>query len=148
VLTDREQKAWREIQRRLVDDPDFRPTFHPIERPGPGDHHRPTRPNMIVVALTLVALLLIGPNLLTDAEIADRRQPPRPDESPAPAGLDPDAYAIGMEWAPAPEFRGLVGPTDIPRGRRPGVAVSTPPRGSTPSAAALTHHLKPLRRIS
>lgn len=94
------------------------------------------RPNTVVVALTLVALLLIGPHLLTDAEIAHRRQPPRPDESPAPADLDPDAYAIGMEWAPAPESEELVGPTDIPRGGRPGVAASTPPRGSAPSAAA------------
>jgi hypothetical protein len=128
VLTDREQETWREIQRQLVDDPDFRP----VERHGPGDHHRSARPNTIVVALTLVALLLVGPNLLTDAEIAGRQQPPRPHESPAPAGLDPDAHAIGVAWAPARESRGPVGPTDIPVGGH----LSAPPHGSARSAAA------------
>jgi hypothetical protein len=134
VLTDREQETWREIQRRLVDDPDFRPTFHPVEQPGPGDHHRPARPTMLLVALTLVVLLRVGPNLLTDAEIADRRQPPRPHESAAPAGLDQDTYAIGVAWAPARESRGPVGPTDIPVVGRLGV--SAPPHGAAPSAAA------------
>jgi hypothetical protein len=134
VLTDREQKTWREIQRRLVDDPDFRTTFHPIERHGPGAHHRSTRPNTVVVALTLVALLLAGPNLLTDAEIADRQRPPRSHESPAPAGLDPVAYAIGAEWAPSRRPGVLAGPADIPMVGRLGASV--PPRGSAPSAAA------------
>jgi hypothetical protein len=132
VLTDREQETWREIKRRLVDDPDFRPTFHPVERPGPGDHHRPTRLAMAVVTLTLVVLLLVGPNLLTEAEITDRQRPPRPHESSAPPGLDPGAYTIGTEWAPARESRGLVGSTDVPLTGRLGVSAP----GSAPSAAA------------
>jgi hypothetical protein len=134
VLTAPEQETWREIQRRLVDDPDLRPTLHPVERPGPGDRHRRARSGTIVVALTIAGLLVVGPNLPTDSEIADRQQPPRPSGSSAPAGYDLGDHAIGAAWPPARESWGPAGPGDIPVGGR--VGVSAPPHGSAPSAAA------------
>jgi hypothetical protein len=126
VLTDSERQAWREIQRRLVTDPDFARSVHAVHRRAPGDQHRPTRPSTILVAVTLIMLLLAGPNPLTQTEIAARHQTPEPRRSTllSRPGADVE-YLTGLEWAPAWEIAGLLVPTDTgthgpvaPRDRR------------------------------
>jgi Protein of unknown function (DUF3040) len=136
VLTDRERRTWHEIQHRLVTDPDFARSMHAVHRRAPGDQHRPTRPSAILVALTLIVLLLTGPNPLTQTEIAARQQTPEPQRSSplSRPGADVE-YLTGVQWAPAREIPGLLAPTDTgthgPRG-----AAGSPPSGCTPSAAA------------
>jgi hypothetical protein len=64
--------------------------------------------------------LLIGPNLLTDDEVADRQQPPTPQ----------------VEWVPAGETQWLFGPSDSDPFRSLVAPVSTPSSGFAPSVAA------------
>ncbi|MGH3467712.1 MAG: hypothetical protein ACRDQF_08295 [Thermocrispum sp.] len=136
MLTDRERQTWREIQRRVVEDSDFKRTFHAVERQGPGDHLRPPHHRTVLVTLALAMLLLVGPNLLTDDEVADRQQPPTPQESSALGRLGAGEYMTGVEWAPARETQWLVGPSDTDPFRSLDAPVATPPSGFAPSAAA------------
>ncbi|MPZ86366.1 MAG: DUF3040 domain-containing protein [Actinophytocola sp.] len=106
MLSDRERAMLREIERRLaMEDPRFVRSFYPVERRPPGDHHRRAHPSVLVVKVTLLTLLLVGPNPLTESQVANRARPPAPRRSSAPPGGVAAAYA-----PPAPEHPG---PADI-----------------------------------
>lgn len=89
-----------------------------------------------LVTLALTMLLLVGPNLLTDDEVADRQQPPTPQESPALARPGAGEFMAGVEWGPARETQWLAGPSDTGPFRSLDAPVSAPPSGFAPSAAA------------
>jgi hypothetical protein len=136
MLTDREQETWREIQHQLVHDLDWTRTVHSVERRAPGDHHRLTHPGTVLAAMTLIVALLVGPNPLTRTELAARQQSPEPNR--ASLLSEPAAaveYLTGVEWAPAREIPGLLGPTNTST-VHPQDAVLSPASRIAPSAAA------------
>lgn len=98
MLSDREQQAWCEIERRVV------------EESAPGDRFRLT---LSSAALTVV--LLVGPNQLTAPQIAERRQSPAPRESSVPVEADAHVptgeYLTGVERTLARETVASVDPT-------------------------------------
>ncbi len=136
MLTDRERELWREIQHRLAHDADWSRTVHSVERRAPGDHLRLTHPGTLLVAVTLIMLVLLGPNPLTQAEVATRQQPPTPQRSSllSQPGTGVD-FLTGVEWVPARELPGPLGPTDTSTVHPQHVAPS-PTSRATPSAAA------------
>ncbi|MGH3756258.1 hypothetical protein [Actinophytocola sp.] len=98
------------------------------------DREQETRHEIpVLVDLTLVMVLLVGPNLLTGAEVADRRRPPTPRKSSVLEGHSAGEYLNGVTWVPTRETWEPAGPH---RFRGLGVSTSTPPCGFTPSAAA------------
>ena len=134
--TDRDRKTWREIPHPLVHDLHGTRTVHSVERRAPGDHHRLAHPGTVLAAMTLIVVLLLGPNPLSRTEVADRRRSPEPHRASllsSPAGVE---FLTGVAWAPAREIPGLLGPTDTSTVHPQGVAQSAPESGIAPSAAA------------
>ncbi|MHA6783234.1 DUF3040 domain-containing protein [Pseudonocardia saturnea] len=80
MLDDRERKLLFEIERRLlIEDPELVRSFGPAPHRRPPEHGRGTDMTTTVAGLTLCVVLLIGPRVLTEAEIATRSSdgPPR-----------------------------------------------------------------------
>jgi hypothetical protein len=66
----------------LAGDPDFGQAIDRVERTRPGDHLRQVhRPGTAVPALALSVLLVAGPRLLTENDVARRRRSPAPRRS-------------------------------------------------------------------
>lgn len=87
MLSDRERETLREIQRQfLVEDRSFVRSFRTVADRSPSDRYRPEPTSPLLVTAALIALLLAGPNLLPQKELADRRRPPAPRRSPASLG--------------------------------------------------------------
>ncbi|MFD1151547.1 DUF3040 domain-containing protein [Saccharothrix hoggarensis] len=88
MLSDAERQALRDIQRRLAaDDPDFVRRFRSagrgrtVARRRNAARRRVARLGAISLAEVVIALAVVGPNVLTEARIAALRQPPAPRRS-------------------------------------------------------------------
>lgn len=80
MLDNRERQLLFEIERRLlIDDPELVRSFGAAPQPRPAEHGQGIDMITTVAGLTLCVVLLMGPRLLTEAEIATRRSavPPR-----------------------------------------------------------------------
>lgn len=119
MLSDRERDVLREIEHRLtIEDPAFVRSFHPVGHRPPGAHRRRAHPRELVVAATMLALLLFGPNPLTGTQAANRTRPPAPRRSSAPPG---------EPRPPTPRVPVMPGPADLS-----GIAGNATPSPSTP----------------
>lgn len=79
MLSESERETLREIQRTLSgDDPDFVRYFHVVEPRPPVVHRQSTRTSFVIVAEMIIALAVVGPNILTDAQISALTVPPAP----------------------------------------------------------------------
>lgn len=80
MLDDRERQLLFEIERRLlIEDPELVRSFGAARQRRPAEHGQGIDMITTVAGLTLCVVLLMGPRLLTGAEIAARRSagPPR-----------------------------------------------------------------------
>ncbi|MGH3814329.1 MAG: DUF3040 domain-containing protein [Pseudonocardiaceae bacterium] len=76
MLSDHGRKALPEAERTFqIEDPDLARSFEAVEPHLPRDRHRWAFPVGVVLA---VVLTVPGPSTLKEAEIADRKRPPRP----------------------------------------------------------------------
>lgn len=74
MLDDRERELLFEIERRLlIEDPELVRSFGAARHRRPVDHGRGMEMITAVAGLTLCVVLLMGPRLLTEAEIATHR---------------------------------------------------------------------------
>ncbi|NGY65114.1 DUF3040 domain-containing protein [Lentzea sp. NEAU-D13] len=79
MLSESERETLHEIQRKLSgDDPDFARYFHGVGPPAPVVHRQSARASFVVVTEMVIALAVVGPNILTDTQISALTVPPAP----------------------------------------------------------------------
>jgi hypothetical protein len=120
-----ERETRREIHRQfLVEDRDFMRIFHALDSRSPSDRH--SHATVFLVAATFLVLTMVGPDIMTEEEVAVRRRPP----------------AARRSWPPRIPFDGMTGlalanPLDIDAFPTCGPALRPPsPSWDKPSAAA------------
>jgi hypothetical protein len=82
MLSGHERDTLREIQRQLLiqDHPAVR-SFHAAPGRPANDHWRQVCTTAVLVAVTVIVLMLVGPNAFTYKDIATHRRPPAPRRS-------------------------------------------------------------------
>lgn len=86
MLNDDELHALREIERRLRwESPELARLFNSQEPRPETSHRQRARTRMLLAAAALAGLILIGPRMLTEAEV--RSQQRRPPPRTAPSGI-------------------------------------------------------------
>lgn len=79
MLSESERETLREIQRKLSsDDPDFARYFHAVEPHQSVVHRQSARTRLVIVAEMVIAFAVVGPNILTNAQISALTVPPAP----------------------------------------------------------------------
>ena len=83
MLSDHELEALRDIERRLGwDSPELARLFSTVEPPPAKSRRKRARARMLVAAAVFVGMALLGPRMLTEAEVKTRKSPPLPRTSP------------------------------------------------------------------
>jgi hypothetical protein len=96
MLRDRERETLREIQRQfLIEDPGFARSFRSVDHSPP--HGRCRRARTSAIVLTLGALVLAGPRILTEAEVTARKMPP------APRTSSPSHLEVSVDYVAGPD---------------------------------------------
>lgn len=83
MLSDHELETLRDIERRLRwDSPESTRFFSTVEAPPPKHRGKRARARMLVAAAVFAGMALLGPRMLTEAEVKTRKSPPPPRTSP------------------------------------------------------------------
>lgn len=88
MLSDDELGALREIERRLRwERPELARLFDSVEPPPAKSRRKRVRTRMLVAAVAFAGLALLGPRMLSEAEIKIQKSPPLPRTSPSVTNL-------------------------------------------------------------
>ena len=83
MLSDHKLEALGDIERRLGwDSRELTRFFSTVEPPSAKSRRKRARARMLVAAAVLAGMALLGPRMLTEAEVKTRKSPPPPRTSP------------------------------------------------------------------
>jgi len=83
MLSDHKFEALSHITRRLRwDSSELTRFFSTVETPPPTSRRKPARATMLLAAAVFASMALLGPRMLTEAEVKTRKRPPLPRTSP------------------------------------------------------------------